>query len=100
MFIYPDQQVGKGLARTDEERYAFVSPYSVGQRKVNRSADSRQGQSKKIRVQNFRMHVIHTLFVTIIAAGLIVNEWRSKAFSQKIRLIAPVCAAFAVIELA
>ena len=29
------------------------------------------------------MHVIDTLFVTIIAAGLIVNEWRSKAFSQK-----------------
>ena len=49
MFIYLDQQVGKGLARTDEERYAFVSPYSVGQRKVNRSADSRQGQSKKAR---------------------------------------------------
>jgi hypothetical protein len=46
------------------------------------------------------MHVIHTLFVTIIAAGLIVNEWRSKAFSQKIRLTAPVRAAFAVIELA
>jgi hypothetical protein len=29
------------------------------------------------------MHVIHTLFVTIIAAGLIVNEWRSKAFRKK-----------------
>jgi len=46
------------------------------------------------------MHVIHMLFVTIIAAGLIANERRSMAFSQKIRLKAPVCAAFSVIELA
>jgi len=30
--------------------------------------------------------VIHMLFVTIITAGLIANERRSIAFSQKIRL--------------
>ena len=53
-----------------------------------------------LRVQSLRMHVIHMLFVTIIAAGLIANERRSVVFSQKIRLKVPVCAAFSVIELA
>jgi len=47
-----------------------------------------------------RMYVIHMLFVTIIAAGLIANERRSAVFAQKIRLKVPVCAAFSVIELA
>jgi len=46
------------------------------------------------------MHVIHMLFVPIIAAGLIANERRSVVFSRKIRLKVPVCAAFSVIELA
>ena len=69
---------------------AFVSPFLMGQRKVKRSADSWQGRSKKaqaylhsVRVQSLRMHVIHMLFVTIIAAGLIANERRSVVFSQK-----------------
>ena len=60
----------------------------------------RKGIYILLRVQSLRMHVIHMLFVPIIAAGLIANEWRSMAFSQKIRLKAPVCAAFSVIELA
>ena len=55
-----------------------------------RSADSWQDRHKKaqaylhsVRVQSLRMHVIHMLFVTIIAAGLIANERRSVVFSQK-----------------